>query len=47
MKCLTQCGHQLVDVRTDHEFKANTVQGAISMPLTKLQQTMCELDRWV
>lgn len=46
MRCLTQCGHQLVDVRTDLEFKANTVRGAVSMPLTKLQQTMCQLDRW-
>lgn len=46
MKCLMQCGHQMVDVRTDFEFKANTVRGAVNMPLPKLQQMMGQLDRW-
>jgi len=38
-------GDQLVDVRSEHEFAAGALPGAINIPLPVLRQRMQELDR--
>jgi rhodanese-related sulfurtransferase len=42
---MMEAGFQIVDVRTEAEFKENAVKSAVNLPLSHLNSLMDQLDK--
>ena len=45
LRTMMEAGFQIVDVRTEAEFKENAVKSAVNLPLSHLNSLMDQLDK--